>query len=150
MVGQPDLGSTLRRDARTRQRVLLGQQHAHLQRPGQRAAIGGDQPHLDMRIGKVGIVFHVHDVRKRHQAAAQTDGRAVDGGHHRDAAACHAQHDLAAVQDRPRAQIGVLAQLLEVAEVAAGRERPARAGEHGRAGFPVLAQMRPHVRQAGV
>ena len=48
--------------------------------------------------------------------------RTVHGGHDRQTAPDHPRHDLTAVGERKLAQRGVLGELVDVAEVAAGRE----------------------------
>jgi len=150
VVGQPDFGGAGGGDARPGQRVLLGQVQAGVQRPGERAAVGRDQADLDVRVGQVGGLGQVDDVAQRHQAAAEPHRRAVDGRHHRHPAPRHPEHQVAAVRDRPRAEHGVAAQLGQVLEVTAGRERPAPPGEHRGAGVVVLAQPRPQAREPGV
>ncbi len=147
MVGQPEFDGALGGDPGAGQRVLLGQQQADVQRPGQRAAVGGHQPNLHMRVGQVGVFGDVDDVAQRDQAAAQSDGRAVDRRHHRHPAPGHAQHDLASVSDRLGPQVGVARQFVEIGEVAAGRERPAGTGYHRGAGTAVVAHPLPQLRQ---
>jgi hypothetical protein len=150
VVGQTDRGGAVGRDARPGQRVFLRQVQAGVQRPGERAAVGRDQADLHVRVGQVGGLGHIDDVAQRDQAAAEPHRRAVDGRHHRHPAARHPEHQVAPVRDRLRAQHGVAAQLGQVLEVAAGRERPAPPGEHRGAGAVVLAQPRPQPREPGV
>jgi DNA-binding transcriptional LysR family regulator len=150
MVGEPDRGRAIGRDARPGQRVLLRQEQAGVQRPGERAAVGRDEADLDVRVGQVGGVGHVDDVAERDQAAAEPDRRAVDGRDDRHPAARHAEHEVAAVRDRPRPERGVAAELLQVLEVAAGRERATAPGQHRGAGVVVFAQPGPEPREAGV
>ena len=80
VVDQADLGRPLRRDAVAGERVLLGQLQAGEQRPGDRAAVGGDQADGHVRVGQVRALGHEHDVGQGDEAAAEADGRAVDRG----------------------------------------------------------------------
>jgi hypothetical protein len=107
-------------------------------------------PDLYVRIGQVGVLFHVHDVGQRHQAAPQPDSGAIYGSHQRNSAARHTQDDLATMEDGLGTQIFVLPQLLEIPEVAAGGERPTGAGDYRRASLAILAEVCPYVRQPDV
>jgi hypothetical protein len=92
VVHQADLLGPLGRDAVAGEGVLLGQQQAGVQRPGDRPTVGGHQAHDHVGIGEVRPLAHEHHVRERHQAAAQAHGRPVDGGHHGHPALQHLQH----------------------------------------------------------
>jgi hypothetical protein len=76
--------------------------------------------------------------------------RAVDGGDDGNAAADHAEHEVAAVPDGRGAQYRIAAEFRQVGQVAAGRERAARPGQHGAPGLVVLAEPRPQPGEAGV
>ena len=103
------------------------------------------RPTTTCGIGEMGLVAHVHDVGERHEAAAETDRRAVHRGDDRHPALQHVEHDALAGVDRDTAQRRVVGELAEVVEVAAGGERPAVAGQHHRAGLGVDADLRPQV-----
>jgi hypothetical protein len=91
-----------------------------VQRPGDRAAIRGDESDDDMRVGEVRAPSHEHHVGKRHEAAAEPDGGAVDRSDDRWTALDHRHHEPLAGVDRHPAQRWILGDLLQVAEVAAG------------------------------
>ena len=116
-----------------------------MQRPRDRAAVGGDQTDDHVRVGEMGLVAHVHDVGQRHEAAPETDGRAVHRGDDRHPALHHVHHDALAGVDRDTAERRVVGELADVVEVAAGGERPAVAGEHHGAGVTVDVDLRPQV-----
>ena len=150
VVGQPEFDRALRANAGARQRKLLGQQQTDMQGPGQRPAIGGHQPHLHVWVRKIGALSDVDDVAQRDQAAAEPHSRAIYRGHHGNSAPRHAQHDLAPVSDGLGPQVGVVRQLLEIPEIAAGRKRPAGSSDHRGAGRRIVGQSLPYPREPGM
>ena len=149
VVDEPDLGRPRRRDPVAGQRVLLGQLQAGEQGPRHRPAVGGHQAHEHVGVGEVGALGHEHDVGQRAQAAAEPDRGAVDRGHDRDPARHHAGHDLAAVGEGHAAERLVGGQLVDVAEVAARRERPAVAGQDRHPGVVVGVELREQAAARG-
>ena len=127
VVGEPDLRGPLRRDPVAGERVLLGEQQARVQRPRERAAVGGDEADRHVRIRQVRRLGHVHDVGERDHAAAEPDRGPVDRGDDRHAAPDHVEHELATLGDHGPAQRAVVRHPVEEIEVAAGRERAALA-----------------------
>ena len=111
-------------------------------------AVGRDQADQHVGVGEVGALGHVDDVGQSHQAAAQADGGAVDRGHDRHPAGDHAADDLAAVGQAEGPQRRVPDELVDVLEVAAGRERPAVAGEHRHPGLGVGVELGEELGQA--
>ena len=103
-----------------------------MQRPGERTAVGGDEPDRHVRVRQVRRLGHVHDVGERDHAAAEADRRTVDRGDDGDAAPDHVEHELAAFGDHVAAQRAVLRHPVEQIEVAAGGERAAFAGDRPR------------------
>ena len=79
---------------------LLGEHQARVQRPQDRATVGGHQAHHHVRVGEVGLARHEHHVGERHDAAAQAHGRPVDRGHHGHTARQHVDHQALAGVDR--------------------------------------------------
>ena len=139
----------LGRDAVAGEGVLLGQLQAGEQRPGDRPAVGGDEADEHVGVGEVGALGHEHDVGQGHEAAAEPDGRAVHGGDDRHPAGDHARSRSAGrATSVSLAQVGVLGELVDVVEVAAGGEGPAVAGEHGDPGVGVGVELREELGQA--
>ena len=147
VVGEADLGRALRGDAVAGERVLLGEQQARVQRPGERAAVGRDEPDGHVRVRQVRRLRHVHDVGERDHAAAEADRGAVDRRDHRDPAPDHVEHELAAFGDHVAAQRAVVRHAVEEVEVAARRERAALAGDHRDARVGVGAELREQPRE---
>ncbi len=116
-----------------------------MERPGDRPTVGGDEADDHVRVGEVRLVAHVHHVGQRHEAAAEPDRRTVDRGDDRHAALDHVHHDALARLDRDATQRAVVGEFADVVEVAAGRERPAVAGEHHGARVAVDVDLRPQV-----
>ena len=73
---------------------------------------------------------HEHDVGQGDEAAPETDGRPVHRGDHRHPARTMLSTMPLARVDALAAERSVVGQLVEVVEVAAGRERPAVARDH--------------------
>ncbi len=149
-LARPELDRPLGLDPHPGQGELLGLQQADLRTPHQRTTVSGYQTDLHVRVGEVRGLGDVDDVGQRGQAAAQPDGRAIDRGDHRDAAAQHADDEVAAVLDGLLPQRLVVAKLVEVVEVAAGRERPARTGDYCRPCTGVLVERLPDLGQPHV
>ena len=105
-------------------------------------------PIKHVRVGQMGALGHVDDVGEGDQAAAEPDRRAVDRGDDRDPAPDHAGHDLAAVDQGLAPERRVAGQLVEVGEVATGRECPPVAGQHHGAGLGVGVDLREQLGQA--
>ncbi len=137
VVHQADLGRSLGRDSIAGKCVLLGQLQAHHERPGHGATVGGNQAQEDMRIGQVGAFGHKDDVGEGDQTAAQSHGRAIDGGHDRDPASGHAGHDLAAMGERFLPKRWITDQLVQIAEVPTSREGAAIARDDNCPGVSV-------------
>ena len=114
--------------------IMSGQRH--------RAAVRRHQAHQHVRVGQVGALGHEHDVGQGDQAAAQPHCRSVHGGHDGHPACDHAGDDLPAVGQRLLAQPRVAGQLVQVGEVAAGRERLAVPGQHDGPGLVVGIDLR--------
>ena len=104
VIREPDLLRPRRADAVAGERVLLRQEQARVQRPGERPAVGRDEAHRHVRVGQIGRLRHVDDVRERDDAAAEAHGRSVDRGDHGDPAADHVEHELPALRDHVASQ----------------------------------------------
>ena len=71
VVDETDLVGAFGADAVARERELLGQQQARVQRPRDRPTIGGDEADDDVRVGEVRRAAHEHHVGERDEAATQ-------------------------------------------------------------------------------
>ena len=107
------------------------------------------RPMEHVRVGQVRALGHEHDVGEGDETAAQADGGAVHRGHDGHATAHHAGDDPTAVGQRLLAgDPGVPGQLVEIGEVAAGRERLPVPGQDDRPGLVVGIDLREEAGQA--
>ena len=109
------------------------------------------RPDRDVRVGEVRALGHEHDVGQRDEAAAEPDGGAVHRGDDRHAGTrpCRSRSGGRATSVSRRS-VGVLGELVEVGEVAAGRERAAVAGEDDGARVGVGVELREQLGEAVV
>ena len=115
--------------------------------PGDRAAVSGDEPERDVRIGEIRALGDEDDVGERDEAASQSDRGSVHRGDDRDAARGHPGNNVFSVRECLLAERRVSRQLVEVVEVAARGERAAVAGEYDGACVGVGVDLREQARE---
>ena len=108
--------------------MALGRQRTEQQRPDRGATVTGDEPDLDVGIDDHRVLGHHDDVAEERHRRTQPGGGAVQPAHDRHIDVEEVpDHLLGLTAQRVRSLDG--AQRREPLHVAAGRERPAGAGQ---------------------
>ena len=121
-----------------------------MERPGQWAAVGRDEPHHHVRIREVGRLGHIDDIGKRDHAAPETHRGTVHRSHDRHPALDHVEDELSTLGDDVASQHAVVGHTVEEVEVATGRERAPLTGDHDRTRVGIRTELRKQAREAEV
>ncbi len=138
------------RDAIAGEEVFARAHDRCQQRPERGAAVTGDQPHGDVRVGQVRGLRDEHDVAQQRHAAAEPDRRAVDRRDDRQREAQHLLDDLCAFANALVASDRIVEKRSDPVQVATGAERAPRAGQDDDLGLCVGRQLPPDIGQGPV